>query len=141
ELTSRSRAITQQLEQVEVHKRNVVHRLADLVEDALGDLSRASRLSELPEGIGPWAGLRFLAVVPRQRPNRQQVVVRVADLVDTMVGAGKVELDAVELLWRAVDAAVAEGFRATILKPAPDQPSGRTPVEDMRKWSGGENLT
>lgn len=34
-----------------------------------------------------------------------------------------------------------EGFRASVLKPAPDQPTGRTPVEEMRKWSGGENLT
>ncbi|MDT7574515.1 MAG: hypothetical protein QOH17_848, partial [Pseudonocardiales bacterium] len=142
DLADRERLIAQQLNQVEAHKRNVVARLADLADEALSDLSRASSLSELPVGIGPWDGLRFLNVECRQRPNREQIGVRVSDLVDRMVAAGKIELDPVELLWRAVEAAAgADGFRATILKLAPDQPTGRTPVEGMRKWSGGENLT
>lgn len=58
-----------------------------------------------------------------------------------MVRSGRIELDPSELLWKAVDAAVTDGFKATILKPAPDQPTGRVPVSDMQKWSGGENLT
>jgi hypothetical protein len=141
DLATRERAITQQIAQVETHKRNVVVRLADLVDKALADLSRASTLSELPAEIGPWAGQQFLAVAPRTRPTLEQVQLRVGELVDRTVTAGKVDLDPVELLWRATESAVTDGFRASVLKPAPDQPPGRTAVEDMRKWSGGENLT
>jgi len=141
DLENRHRLIDQLLAEVEVHKRNVVSRLAGLVDDALGDLARASTLSELDDNIGPWAGQRFLIVEPRQRPTAEQIEVRVADLIDQMLAAGRVELDTIELLWKATEAAVTDGFRASVLKPAPDQPTGRTPVEDMRKWSGGENLT
>jgi hypothetical protein len=141
DLATREQAIAQQIAQVETHKRNVVVRLADLVAEALSDLTRASTLSVLPEGIGPWAGLPFLSVGPRTRPSPEQVQVRVGELVEQMVGNGKVALDPVELLWQSTNAAVIDGFRASILKPSPDQPQGRTPVEDMQKWSGGENLT
>jgi hypothetical protein len=140
-LADRHQAIAQQLEQVEAHKNNVVSRLSDLADEALSVIARASALSELPAGIGPWEGLRFLDLAARQRPTRDQIALRVGELVDRMVSAGKVEPDPPELLWKAVEASVPEGFRATILKPAPDQPKSRTPVEDMRKWSGGENLT
>lgn len=61
----REKAIGQQLDQVETHKKNVVVRMTDLVEDALSLLNRASTLSELPEGIGPWEHRPFL-VVKRQ---------------------------------------------------------------------------
>jgi hypothetical protein len=141
DLATREKAISQQIAKVETHKRNVVVRLADLVDEALADLSRASTLSELPAEIGPWAGQQFLTVAARTRPTPEQVQLRVGELVERMVTAGKVDLDPVELLWRATEAAVTDGFRASVLKPAPDQPPGRTPVEDMRKWSGGENLT
>lgn len=141
DLATREKAIAQQLTQVETHKNNVVTRLTDLVDDAIGLLGRASKLSELPEGIGPWEHRPFLIVEAKARPTREQIVLRVGELVDRMVSGGKIELDAVELLWRATQASVVEGFRASVLKPAPDQPTGRTPVEEMRKWSGGENLT
>jgi hypothetical protein len=141
DLDVREKAIGQQLDQVETHKNNVVVRMTDLVEDALSLLNRASTLSELPEGIGPWEHRPFLVVEAKSRPSREQIGLRVGELIDLMVRGGKIELDAVELLWRATEASVAEGFRATVLKPAPDQPTGRTPVEGMQKWSGGENLT
>ena len=141
DLEMREKAIGQQLVQVETHKSNVVVRLSDLVDDAIGLLGRASALSALPEGIGPWEHRQFLVVEAKVRPSREQIGLRVAELVDRMVVGGKIELDAVELLWRATEASVVEGFQASVLKPAPDQPTGRTPVEEMRKWSGGENLT
>ena len=141
DLRTRQKAIAQQIAQVEIHKHNVVVRLADLVSEAITDLSRASALSELPAGIGPWAGEQFLTVAARTRPTPEQVLVRVGELVDRMVTGGKIDSDPLELLWRATEASVTDGFRASILKPAPDQPPGRTSVEDMRKWSGGENLT
>ncbi|MEG8184453.1 hypothetical protein GZH49_39060 [Nocardia terpenica] len=141
DLHMRENAIAQQLKQVELHKSNVVTRMIDLVDDALSVIARASTLSELPEGIGPWTHQRFLAVEARARPSRDQIGLRVGELIDAMVGARRIETDPAELLWRATEAAVPEGFRATVLKPAPDQPTGRIPVEEMRKWSGGENLT
>jgi hypothetical protein len=93
DLATREKAIAQQIAQVETHKRNVVVRLADLVGEALADLSRASTLSELPAQIGPRAGQPFLTVGPRTRPTPEQVQVRAGELVDRMVAAGKVDLD------------------------------------------------
>jgi hypothetical protein len=141
DLQVRENAISQQLAQVETHKNHVVTRMGDLVTEALGIIGRASTLSELPAGIGPWQHHKFLVVEPKSKPSHEQITLRVADLVDTMVNAGRIEVDPAELLWKATEASVLEGFRASVLKPAPDQPTGRTPVEDMRKWSGGENLT
>ncbi|MGV9677309.1 hypothetical protein ACWDSJ_18685 [Nocardia sp. NPDC003482] len=141
DLRTREAAISQQLVQVELHKNNVVTRMVDLVDDALGVIARASTLSELPDGIGAWSHKRFLTVEARSRPSRDQIGLRVGELVDAMVGARRIETDPAELLWRATEVAVPEGFRATVLKPAPDQPTSRIPVEEMRKWSGGENLT
>jgi hypothetical protein len=141
ELNVRERAITQQLAQVEEHKRNIGVRMTDLVGDAINVLGRASSLSELPAGIGPWAHQRFVIVEPRSRPTPDQIGLRISELIDTMVNGGSIESDSAELLWLATNASVPEGFRATVLKPAPDQPTGRTPVDEMRKWSGGENLT
>jgi len=141
DLAIRHDAITAQLRQVDQTKENVVARLAALVDDSLSVIVRASTLSELPEGIGPWAGAKFLDVAPRSRPSREQMLVRVGELVDRMVAAGRLEMEPAELLWRAVEASVTDGFRASVLKPAPEQPTGRTPVENMSKWSGGENLT
>ncbi|MGW0249875.1 hypothetical protein ACWDYH_24940 [Nocardia goodfellowii] len=141
DLDMRKTAIVQQLGQVEQHKNNVVVRMTDLVDDALSVLTRAGTLSELPTGIGPWEHKRFLVVEARSRPSREQIGLRVGELIDTMVQARRIETDAAELLWRATEVAVPDGFRATILKPAPDQPTTHIPVEEMRKWSGGENLT
>ncbi|MFC9434459.1 hypothetical protein [Nocardia sp. NPDC057030] len=140
-LEMRKSAIVQQLAQVEQHKDNVVVRMIDLVDDALSVLTRAATLSELPAGIGPWEHKRFLIVEARSRPSREQIGLRVGELIDAMVQARRIEADPAELLWRATEVAVPDGFRATILKPAPDQPTARIPVEEMRKWSGGENLT
>lgn len=141
DLAIRQDAIAAQLRQVDQTKENVVGRLAALVDDSLSVIVRASSLSELPEGIGPWAGAKFLDVSPRNRPTREQALVRVGELVDRMVESKRVEMEPAELLWRAVEASVIDGFRASVLKPAPEQPTARTPVENMSKWSGGENLT
>lgn len=141
DLELREKAIGQQLAQVEQHKDNVVLRMVDLVDESLTVIGRASALSELPAGIGPWEHQRFLVAEARSRPSPEQIRLRVDELIDTMVQGRRIETDPAELLWRATEVAVPEGFRASVLKPAPDQPTGRTPVEEMRKWSGGENLT
>jgi len=141
DLRLRATQIGEQLKQVEETKANIGNKMTDLVVDALTVLRRVSSLSEMPEGIGAWDHQRFLDVAPRNNPTREQIALRVGDLIDTMVSGRAVEQDPAELLWRATDVAVPEGFKATVLKPSPEQSTTRTPVADMRKWSGGENLT
>ncbi|SDE61664.1 hypothetical protein SAMN04488581_4362 [Mycolicibacterium neoaurum] len=141
DLRLRSLQISAQLKQVDETKANIASKITDLVLDALTVLRRASALSELPEGIGAWDRKHFLDVAPRSNPSRDQVNLRVGDLVATMVNSRSIESDPAELLWRATNAAVPEGFKATVLKPSPEQATARITVADMRKWSGGENLT
>lgn len=141
DLRLRSLQISAQLKQVDETKANIASKITDLVLDALTVLRRASALSELPEGIGAWDRKHFLDVAPRGNPTREQVNLRVGDLVETMVNGRTIESDPAELLWRATHAAVPEGFKATVLKPSPEQATARVAVADMRKWSGGENLT
>lgn len=141
DLRVRTQAIAQQLQQVEQHKDNVGTRMTQLVSDALTVIRRASALSELPAGIGNWDHHRFLDVAAKNKPTHDQIKLRISDLIDRMVNAGFIQTDPAELLWMATEAAVPEGFKATVLKPSPDQLTTPTPVADMRKWSGGENLT
>jgi hypothetical protein len=141
DLVVRTQAIAQQLQQVEQHKDNVATRMTQLVSDALTVIRRASALSELPAGIGNWDHHRFLDVAAKNNPTHDQINLRISDLIDRMVNVGNIQTDPSELLWMATEAAVPEGFKATVLKPSPDQLTARTPVGDMRKWSGGENLT
>jgi hypothetical protein len=141
DLRVRTQAIAQQLQQVEQHKDNVATRMTQLVSDALTVIRRASALSELPAGIGNWDHHRFLDVAAKNNPTHDQIELRISDLIDRMVNVGNIHTDPAELLWMATEAAVPEGFKATVLKPSPDQLTARTPVADMRKWSGGENLT
>jgi hypothetical protein len=143
DLVDRAEKIAGQLERIAQHKANVVARLGELVHVGLGDLARVSRLSELPAGIGPWAGRQFIHVGEKGgRPSQEQIGVRIGELVDDMVTGGRVEIEPVELLWRATHAAVGPGgFHASILKPTPEQGGSHVPVADMNKWSGGETLT
>jgi hypothetical protein len=144
ELDQRRARIDEHLAHIEQSQRNVVTRLVDLVGSALADLTRFSTLSVLPERIGPWGGHTFVDVRPRgDRPGVDQIRVRVSELVDHLVEPGtSLDMDPVELVWRATEAAVApSGFRARILKPDPAQSTSKVDVTDMNKWSGGENLT
>ncbi|MGO9734151.1 hypothetical protein [Mycobacterium sp.] len=143
DLGLRSKQIAEQLRQVDETKANIGSKMTEMVAEALTILRRAAALSELPEGVGEWDHHRFLDVAPRNNPTREQIALRIGDLIDTIVNARTTDQirDPAELLWRATEAAVPEGFKATVLKPSPEQSTSRTPVADMRKWSGGENLT
>lgn len=141
DLALRAIKIADQIEAVERARTVIVSRMTDRVADALQVLGRASALSELPAGIGAWDHKHFLDVAPKSRPSHEQMGLRIGDLIDRMVNSGKTEHEPAELIWLATDAAVPEGFRATVLKPDPEQPTNRVPVTDMQKWSGGENLT
>jgi hypothetical protein len=143
DLGLRSKQIAEQLRQVDETKANIGSKMTEMVAEALTILRRASALSELPEGVGEWDHHPFLDVAPRSNPTREQIALRVGDLIDKIVNGRTVDqvTDPAELLWRATEAAVPEGFKATVLKPSPEQSTARTPVADMRKWSGGENLT
>lgn len=145
ELVSRAAKITQHIEGVEQTKQNVVSRLVDVATTALDDLGRVSTLSTLPAGIGPWENHRFLIIEPVDgRPTHDQIHVRVADVVERLVATSdaKITLRPVELLQQAtIAAAGANGFRASILKPSPEQSVRHVPVDEMSLWSGGEVLT
>lgn len=144
ELDQRRARIDQHLEHLDQSQENIVTRLIDLVDAALADLARFTRLSRLPENIGPWGGHEFVQVRPRgERPSQEQARVRVSDLVDQLVAPGaSLDMEPVDLVWRATEAAVGgSGFRARILKPDPAQPTQKVDVTEMNKWSGGENLT
>ena len=145
ELSSRADRISQHIEQVNQTKANVVSRLVDVADGALNDLARVSALSALPEGIGPWAKHRFLIVEPVDgRPTHEQIHNRVSDVVEMLVASSeaKITLKPVELLQTATAAAVGPaGFRASILKPSPEQSTRHVPVDEMSLWSGGEVLT
>ena len=139
DLGLRSKQIAEQLRQVDETKANIGSKMTEMVAEALTILRRAAALSELPEGVGEWDHHRFLDVAPRNNPTREQIALRIGDLIDTIVNARTTDQirDPAELLWRATEAAVPEGFKATVLKPSPEQSTSRTPVADMRKWSGG----
>jgi hypothetical protein len=144
DLDQRRSRIEQHLEHLELTQRNVATRLVDLVNAALSDLAKFSRLSRLPESIGPWGGHEFVQVAPRSgRPGVEQATVRVTDLIRQMVSGGtSLDISPEDLVWRATEAAVGvSGFRARILKPDPAQPTAKVGVTEMNKWSGGENLT
>jgi len=59
------------LRELEQHRSNVIARAMGMVNEALGDLDRFSRLSEMPEELGEaWGGRRFVEVHVRPTPRR-----------------------------------------------------------------------
>lgn len=80
-------------------------------------------------------------MAPRNNATREQIALRIGDLIDTIVNPRTADqIRDPELLWRAIEAAVPEGFKETVLNPSPEH-NFPNPVADMRKGSGGENLT
>jgi hypothetical protein len=130
--------------ELEQHRSNVIARAMGMVNEALGDLDRFSRLSEMPEELGEaWGGRRFVEVHVRPTVDRSDPVMRdrIGREVDRIVDA-RAEPRGMDFLWRSVAAVAGEnGFAARILKPSPAYSAVRVPIEAMRKWSGGEKVT
>lgn len=140
----RAEELETDLRSLEEHRANVVSRAIGMVNDALGDLDRFSRLSEMPEELGEaWGGRKFVEVHVRSTVDRSEPVMRdrIGREVDRIVDL-RSEPRGMEFLWRCVAAVVGEnGFAARVLKPSPSYSTERVPIEAMRKWSGGEKVT
>lgn len=131
------------LGRLEEHRENVVSRAIGLVRIALRDIERFSRLSEVPEGLAGWTGHRFVDVSPRTAPDLKDPVMRdrIGRAVDSIIDR-RSTIDGLDLLWRSLDAVVAEGgFRARVLKPSASLALEHVSIELMGKWSGGEKVT
>jgi hypothetical protein len=139
----RRHELTRQLAALDEHRDNVVTRALGLVRNALHDLERFSKVSEVPEGLPGWTGHRFVDVAARTsvRLDDPAVRVRIAEAIDGIIASRNV-LDGHGLLWAALSAVVGEvGFRAKILKPTASLSPERDSIEQMGKWSGGEKVT
>ena len=143
-MTVRADELDIDLRELEEHRTNVITRAIGMVNDALGDLDRFSRLSEMPEELGEaWGGRKFVEVHVRPSVDRSEPVMRdrIGREVDRIVDA-RAEPRGMDFLWRAVSAVVGDtGFAARVLKPSPSYSTERVPIEAMRKWSGGEKVT
>ena len=143
-MTVRADELETDLRSLEEHRTNVISRAIGMVNDALGDLDRFSRLSEMPEELGEaWGGRHFVEVHVKQTVDRSEPVMRdrIGREVDRIVDA-RAEPRGMDFLWRAVSSVVGDtGFAARVLKPSPSYSTERVPIEAMRKWSGGEKVT
>lgn len=143
-LALRADELESDLAALEEHRANVVSRAIGMVNEALGDLERFSRLSEMPDELGEaWGGRRFVEVHVRSNVDRSDPVMRdrIGRQVDRIVDA-RSEPRGMDFLWQSVAAVVGDnGFTARVLKPSPTYSTERVSIEAMRKWSGGEKLT
>ena len=70
-MTVRADELDIDLRELEEHRTNVITRAIGMVNDALGDLDRFSRLSEMPEELGEaWGGRKFVEVHVRPSVDR-----------------------------------------------------------------------
>ena len=96
------------LNQVERHRGNLVIRLQGLVDQALRTLTRAQRMSKLPRSLGDWSGEEFLRIKFASLEG-DALAYRLGEVIDeAAVGkdaAGKaVSRDGFSILFRGVAA-------------------------------------
>ncbi|MFI1917245.1 hypothetical protein [Nocardia sp. NPDC020380] len=144
-LRPRLRSLTDELEQIDRYRSNIVLRLTGLVDSALRTLRSAQRLSRLPKDLGDWAGQEFLRI-KFDEPSESAVPERIAEMVDevsTLSGdRGAPKRDGKSLLLRGVHAAVPKGFRVEMLKPDAVLRTERVRVSEIHDvFSGGQQLT
>ena len=143
QLRPRLRSLTDDLAQVDRHRTIILERLTAIVDGALRRLRTAQRLSKLPEGLGDWTGLEFLRIGCSPVDGdllAHQLGMVLDDAVERYAATEKcVGLDVV---LRAVRAAVPRGFKVTMLKPDAVLRAERVRISDVRDvFSGGQHLT
>ncbi|WAL63065.1 hypothetical protein ORV05_18675 [Amycolatopsis cynarae] len=145
-LKPRLRTLTDDLAQIDRHRRSIVARLQGLVEGGLRMLRSAQRLSRLPEGLGDWSGQEFLRIRFAD-PDETELAEALGQVVDE-AAAGRtadgreVKRDGMTLVLRGVRAAVPRGFRVDMLKPDSVLRTERQRVSEIRDvFSGGQQLT
>ncbi|MFC7617273.1 hypothetical protein ACFQV2_31480 [Actinokineospora soli] len=142
-LRPRLRTLALDLEQITVHRSNIVTRLKGMVEAALATLRAAQRLSCLPDNLADWSGQEFLRV-KFEDPDENVLVGRLGEVVDEAVdGGGEAKkLDGMTLLLEGVRAATPKGVRVEMLKPDAVLRTERMRVSEIHDvFSGGQQLT
>src|SRR5207302_1982522 len=119
ELRKRERVLRDSLDQIAVHKQTAVSELAANVERARQDLRAAQRLSQLPDGLGAWAGKQFLRIDADWWVSDEELRARLGVVVEELAHGETQRLSGIPLLVRALEGAVGRnGFRSRLLKPA-----------------------
>lgn len=144
ELRKRERVLRDSLDQIAVHKQTAVSELAANVERARQDLRAAERLSQLPEGLGAWAGKHFLRIDADWWTTDEELRARLGVVVEEVAhGEQQQRLSGIPLLVRALEGAVGRnGFRSRLLKPAiSDRGEYVAVTEAGGTSSGGQGAT
>jgi hypothetical protein len=145
-LRPRLRTLTDDLANIDRHRRVIVARLQGMVNTALQTLRMAQRVSRMPEGLGDWYREEFLQFT--FTPLQDNLLAeRLADVVDE-TAAGRtsdgreLKKDGLSLLIRGVLASCPKGFRVDLLKPDSVLRTERERVSDMKDaFSEGQQLT
>ncbi|MGH3872196.1 MAG: hypothetical protein ACRDSR_11915 [Pseudonocardiaceae bacterium] len=148
-LRSRLRSLTDDLAQINRHRAAIITRLRGMVEQALGTLRAAQRLSRLPGGLGDWSGQEFLRI---KFADVDPTVVdeRLGEVIDEAASAtgGRAtdrtggKRDGLTLLLRGVRAAMPKGLKVEMLKPDAVLRTERVRVAEVSDvFSGGQLLT
>jgi hypothetical protein len=147
-LRPRLRSLNDDLAQINRHRATIITRLHGMVDQALGTLRAAQRLSRLPGELGDWSGQEFLRIRFTE-PDRTALDERLGEVLDeaaagarpTEKGGGK--RDGLTLLLKGVRAAMQpKGVRVEMLKPDAVLRTERVRVGDVGDvFSGGQLLT
>lgn len=146
--SDRQRAVSEQtetlkaeLQQMQQHRDLIVSELLTEAEKAVNLLSRAARLSKMPDSMTGWEGEPFLRIHLSMPHSQDEKVLRLRSYVDDLLARGTLP-DGVRLVFDALLALVTErGMEASILKPETQRRKTRYPVREMSGWSEGERTT
>ncbi|MEO7193542.1 MAG: hypothetical protein ABIZ05_01770 [Pseudonocardiaceae bacterium] len=157
-LRSRFRSLADDLGQINRHRGAIITRLRGMVEQSLGTLRAAQRLSKLPDGLGDWSGQEFLRI---KFADADPAVLdeRLGEVIDEATAASGTRAgdnrrlsrqsdhsggkrDGLTLLLRGVRAVMPKGVKVEMLKPDAVLRTERVRVAEVSDvFSGGQLLT
>ena len=144
ELARRAATIAADLAEIDQHRETITKLLTGRVREALRLLHDLENQSRLPSGLDEWTGRTYLAIRHADLPaDPQQLTARVMTVVDRLThGTAAGRTDGMALLFDALLTAIGpDGFRVGILKPHRRLRNVRVPIEEIRRFSGGQKLT
>ncbi|MDQ2838305.1 MAG: hypothetical protein M3Y42_10060 [Actinomycetota bacterium] len=146
-LRPRLRTLTDDLDQIDRHRSQIVSRLRGMVDGALATLRSAERLSVLPESLGEWGGQKFLRI-QFDPADPATLDARLGQVVDDAAKTGERtdkaggKRDGLSLLLKGVRAALPRGVKVDMLKPDVSMRVERIRIADVQNvFSGGQLLT
>jgi hypothetical protein len=144
QLALRASTIEKDLAEIDQHRATIAQLLVGRVREVVRELRQLQNQSRLPDGLDEWTGRTYLAIRHADLPaDPQQLSARVLTVVDRLTrSGGKGKSDGMALLFDALLAAVGpDGFAVGILKPHKRLRNMRVPVEEIRRFSGGQKVT